>query len=182
MISAMDRLYVAAMWVAGIGIAAMSLIIPWGVFARYVLGTGSRWPEPVAILLMIVFTFFGGAVAYRAGSHIAVDMMTSRLPATARRGVARLVDLLVLALSLFLLVWGGKLVLETMGQTIAELPWMPVGVTYLPLPVGGALTALFVIEKLVHGSQHARPVCRFDQHDDPPPVAGRDAPEPVKGL
>ena len=39
----------------------MCLIIPWGVFARYVLGIGSQWPEPIAILMMVVFTFFGAA-------------------------------------------------------------------------------------------------------------------------
>ena len=44
----------------------MSLIIPWGVFTRYVLGTGSQWPEPIAIMLMVVFTFLGAAAAYRA--------------------------------------------------------------------------------------------------------------------
>ena len=63
----------------------MSLIIPWGVFTRYVLGTGSQWPEPIAILLMMVFTFIGAAAAYRAGAHIAVTMLTERLPAPLQR-------------------------------------------------------------------------------------------------
>ena len=77
----MDRLYLAAMWAAGAAIVAMSLIVPWGVFTRYVLGTGSQWPEPIAILLMMVFTFVGAATAYRAGGHIAVALLTDRLPA-----------------------------------------------------------------------------------------------------
>ena len=54
-----DALYLACIWVAGISIFVMSLIIPWGIFTRYVLGTGSQWPEPIAILLMVIFTFFG---------------------------------------------------------------------------------------------------------------------------
>ena len=62
----MDALYVAAVWLSGAAITLMSLIIPWGVFSRYVLGTGSDWPEPIAILLMMVFTFIGASVAYRA--------------------------------------------------------------------------------------------------------------------
>ena len=37
----MDALYVAAVWLSGAAITLMSLIIPWGVFSRYVLGTGS---------------------------------------------------------------------------------------------------------------------------------------------
>lgn len=44
-----DRLYMACIWVAGLSILAISLIIPWGVFARYILGTGASWPEPTAI-------------------------------------------------------------------------------------------------------------------------------------
>ena len=68
----LDSLYLASIWTAGVAILAMSLIIPWGVFTRYVLGSGSAWPEPIAILLMMVFTFIGAAAAYRAGSHIAV--------------------------------------------------------------------------------------------------------------
>ena len=45
----MDRFYVASIWVAGTAIFFMSLIIPWGVFTRYVLGTGSQWPVPSAL-------------------------------------------------------------------------------------------------------------------------------------
>jgi TRAP-type C4-dicarboxylate transport system permease small subunit len=52
-----DRIYMTCIWVAGLSVLAIALIIPWGVFARYVLGTGSSWPEPSAILLMMVFTF-----------------------------------------------------------------------------------------------------------------------------
>ncbi|MDZ7919872.1 TRAP transporter small permease [Rhodoferax sp.] len=75
-----DMLYLACIWLSGGAVIVMSLIIPWGIFTRYVLGTGSQWPEPISILLMVVFTFFGAAAAYRAGSHIAVAMVTDRLP------------------------------------------------------------------------------------------------------
>ena len=76
----LDTVYLACIWIAGVAIITMSLIIPWGVIARYVLGTGSSWPEPVAILCMVVFTFIGAAASYRAGAHIAVTMFTDRVP------------------------------------------------------------------------------------------------------
>lgn len=161
-VAAMDGLYRFCIWVSGLAIAVMSLIIPWGIFTRYVLGTGSQWPEPVAILLMVVFTFFGAAAAYRAGAHIAVGMLTDALPDGARRILAVLADVLVMVLCVFLVVWGGKLALETMNQTIAEIPWMPVGVTYLPLPAGALVTLAFVLEKLRFGSQHTRDVMRLE--------------------
>jgi TRAP-type C4-dicarboxylate transport system permease small subunit len=164
-----DRLYLACIWIAGLSILGMSLIIPVGVFARYVLGFGAQWPEPIAILLMVVFTFFGAAAGYRAGAHIAVGMLTDRLSAAQARALAVAVDLLMLATSLFMLVWGSKLVVETMGQSLASLPWLPVGLTYLPLPLGGLCTLVFVLEKLVCGPQHQRAVVRFDHGVDAAP-------------
>ena len=65
-----DHVYLACMWLSGLAIALMSVIIPWGIFTRYVLGTGSQWPEPIAIPLMVMFTFLGSAVVYRARAHI----------------------------------------------------------------------------------------------------------------
>jgi TRAP-type C4-dicarboxylate transport system permease small subunit len=161
-VRAMDRLYLASIWIAGIAITVMSLVIPWGVFSRYVLGEGSQWPEPVAILLMMVFTFIGAACAYRAGGHIAVQMIVDMFPAVARRWLARGVDLLMAVVCLFVTWYGLQLCIGTWGQTIAEVPWLPVGVTYAALPVGSAVTLLFVIERMVFGTQEMRPVVRYE--------------------
>ena len=159
---ALDRVYLFSIWAAGIAIFFMSIIIPIGVFARYVLGFGAQWPEPIAILLMVIFTFLGAAAAYRAGAHIAVAMLTDRLPGAVQKACIYLVDLAMGVVCLFGMVYGTQLAMGTMGQTLAELPWLPVGVTYLPLPLGALLTLLFVIEKVMFGSQHQRAVVRFD--------------------
>ena len=157
-----DALYLFCIWSAGVAIFFMSIIIPIGVFARYVLGQGAQWPEPIAILLMVVFTFLGAAAAYRAGAHIAVAMLTDRLPATLKKPAEYLVDVAMIAVSLFVVVFGTRLSMGVMGQNLAELPWLPVGYTYLPLPMGSMLTLIFVLEKMVFGSQHDRAVVRFD--------------------
>ena len=162
-VRAMDRLYLAAIWLAGAAIVAMSLIIPWGVFTRYVLGTGSQWPEPIAILFMMVFTFIGTAAAYRAGGHIAVTMAVERLPAALQRAAARLVDALMAVACLFVAFYGARLVMETMNQSISELPWLPVGVTYLPIPVGAVATLVFVAERAISGPQAHREIVRFGE-------------------
>ncbi len=159
----MDRLYLACIWIAGFAILCMSLIIPWGVFTRYALGTGSQWPEPIAILLMVVFTFIGAAATYRAGGDIAVVMLTDRLSMMPRRVLEIAVDFTMVAICLFVAWYGTKLSLGTMGQTISELPWLPVGVTYAPIPIGAAITLLFVIERIACGAQTERAVVRFGE-------------------
>ncbi len=159
---ALDALYLACIWIAGVALMVMCLVIPLGVVARYAFGFGAQWPEPIAILMMVVFTFFGAAAAYRAGAHIAVQMLTDRLPPPAQRACAWFVHLAMLAASGFVVIWGFRLVQGMMGQTISELPWLPVGVTYLALPLGSLVTLLFVIEHMVFGSQRDRPVCTID--------------------
>jgi len=162
LLRASDRLYLVCIWTSGLSIIAMSLIIPWGIFARYVLGTGSQWPEPIAIVLMVVFTFFGASAAYRAGAHIAVAMVTERLPKPVQRELARLIDVLMLSVAVFVTLYGSKLCLETWGQSVGQLPWLPVGATYLPVPLGGLTTALFVLEHIFLGHQGQRAVVTYD--------------------
>ena len=55
----------------------------------------------------------------------------------------------MLVTNLFMLVWGIKLVQATWYQSIAEFPIVSAGMAYLPIPIGGALTVLFVIERLL---------------------------------
>ncbi len=160
---ALDALYLACIWTAGFAITLMSVIIPIGVVMRYGFGFGAQWPEPIAILLMVVFTFIGAAAAYRAGAHIAVTMLVDRLPAAAQAGLARVIHVLMLLVCGFVVIYGSRLSIDTMGQSIAELPWLPVGVTYLAIPIGSLVTALFVLENLFFGSQKHRPVVAFGE-------------------
>jgi TRAP-type C4-dicarboxylate transport system permease small subunit len=39
---------------------------------------------------------------------------------------------------------------------------MPVGVTYLPVPLGGLTTLIFVLEHMIFGEQSNRAVVTFD--------------------
>jgi TRAP-type C4-dicarboxylate transport system permease small subunit len=157
-----DWLYLACIWISGLAIFAMSLIIPWGIFTRYVLGTGSQWPEPISILLMVIFTFFGAAAGYRANAHICVAMVTDRMPEALRSAVAWLMDILMAVVSVFMAYYGAKLCIQTWGQNIGEIPWMPVGATYLPLPIGGVITLIFVLERMALGHQGGREVVTYD--------------------
>ncbi|VVO65528.1 hypothetical protein PS838_01017 [Pseudomonas fluorescens] len=157
-----DTMYMTCIWVAGLSVLAIALIIPWGVFARYILGTGSSWPEPTAILLMMVFTFIGAAASYRAGAHMAVAMLTDRMTPQLRKTMSIVSQLLMATICLFMTVWGTKLCISTWNQFMSALPTLRVGITYMPIPVGGLLTLIFVLEKLLLGDQSNRRVVRFD--------------------
>jgi TRAP-type C4-dicarboxylate transport system permease small subunit len=48
-----------------------------------------------------------------------------------------------------MLVWGIRLCEATWDQTIAEFPAVSVGLTYLPIPISGGLTILFIVERFM---------------------------------
>jgi len=149
---AMEALYWACAVIAGLALVVISLIVPWGVYTRYVLNSAASWPEPAAVLLSIVLTFFGAAVCYRSGVHMRVTVVRDLLPPLGRRVVDLIAEALMASISLFMIVWGEELVAATWNQVIAEFPFLRTGITYLPIPIGGAVTLLFVIERVLIGA------------------------------
>ena len=148
---AMDALHAACALVAGTALIVIALVVPWGVYTRKVLNSAASWPEPMAILLSIVLTFFGAAACYRSGTHMRVTALRDVLPRPMQRLFDGVVEALMALISVFMIVWGARLCAATWQQVIAEFPTLSVGVTYLPIPIGGAVTLLFVIERLLIG-------------------------------
>ena len=148
---AMDALYLACVLVAGTALVLISAVIPWAVYTRYVLNQAASWPEPMAVLLTIVLTFFGAAACYRRRLHMNVSFFVAMLPPRLRRIADLIAELLVALFALFMVIWGVKLVDATWYNTIADFPALSVGVTYLPIPLGGAILLLFVIEQVSGG-------------------------------
>ena len=153
----MDVLHRFCMVVAGSCLVIITLIIPWGVFTRYVLNSASSWPEPMAVLLMIWFSFLAAALCYRENLHIGVAVIPMMLAGNARLAIGWLIEACMMGTNLFMLWWGIKLVETTWYQSIADFPWYSVGASYLPVPIGGLITALFVIERLWTSNSFAEP-------------------------
>jgi TRAP-type C4-dicarboxylate transport system permease small subunit len=149
---AMDYLYLLCVIVGCAALVLISAIIPWAVFTRYVLNSAASWPEPMAVLLTIVLTFIGAAAAYRLNLHMNVSYFADLLPAKFRGPLDLIVQLLMALIATFMIVWGTRLVEVTWHNSIADFPFLSVGVTYLPIPVGGACLLLFIIERIFLGA------------------------------
>jgi len=147
----MDYLYLVCVVVGCVALVLISAIIPYAVFTRYVLNSAASWPEPTAILLTIVLTFIGAAAGYRLNLHMNVSYFADHLPSQWRRLLDLAVQLLMALIAVFMIVWGERLVEVTWHNTIADFPFLSVGVTYLPIPVGGVCLLLFIVERIFLG-------------------------------
>lgn len=147
----MDWAYLVCVSLAGTALVLISAVIPWAVYTRYVLNSAASWPEPTAVLLTIVLTFYGAAACYRLGTHMNVTIAIDALPPRARRVVDLVVEIVMLIFAIFMIVYGYKLCVATWNNTIAEFPALRVGIVYSPIPFGGVFTFLFIIEHLTIG-------------------------------
>jgi len=78
-------------------------------------------------------------------------VVVNLLPPLGQRIMNLLAEGVMAAVCLFMMVWGERLVATTWYQSIADFPFLSVGATYLPIPIGGTITLLFVIERVLIG-------------------------------
>jgi TRAP-type C4-dicarboxylate transport system permease small subunit len=160
---AMEKLYVACIVVSGAALVVITLIIPLGVFMRYAMNKPIGWPEPAAIILMIVFSFIGGAAVYRANVHIAVEALMNAVKPEMRRAMEWGVTLCMTVTGAFMLVEGARLCWIVKSSTMAEFPGVSQGLVYAPIPVAGLFTLLFILEKVWVGEPPQSSIMYRDQ-------------------
>ena len=161
----MDYLYLLCVVVGCTALVLISAIIPWAVFTRYVLNSAASWPEPLAVLLTIVLTFIGAAAGYRLNLHMNVSYFADKLPERFRGLLDLVVQILMALIAAFMVIWGTLLVEVTWHNSIADFPFLSVGVTYLPIPIGGFCLLLFIIERIFLGP----PADQLAQHAEAAP-------------
>src|SRR5262245_16598651 len=82
----MQRLYLGCIVLSGVAMVAITIMIPIGVFMRYVMNNPLQWPEPASVIMMVFFSFVGGAAIYRANQQIAVEALMNAV-GPAKRAV-----------------------------------------------------------------------------------------------
>jgi len=160
---AMEWLYMACVVLSGTALVVITLIIPIGVFMRYAMNSPLSWPEPASVIMMVMFSFIGGAAVYRANVHIAVQALLDAVKPDMRRAMLWIADVCMAATALFMLGYGVQLCITTRYQTMAEFPWLSVALVYLPIPLAGLLTLLFLIERVWLGEAPKTSVMFSDQ-------------------
>jgi len=114
----------------------------WLVFGRYVLNATPTWVEQVALLLIVVITFFSTAVNARAGANLSVDILPLLLPWRLRRWLLGLIDMILAGFGLLMALHGYDLAIFAWSTKVPMID-VPEGLRSLPLVVCGSLLVIF---------------------------------------
>ncbi|MBL0918501.1 MAG: TRAP transporter small permease [Hydrogenophaga sp.] len=143
-LSLLDRAVVALL-----GLSLLTLVLVGGgqILLRVTIGYPLPWATEFSVVLMIWATMLTGYVGVRRDSHLSADFLGLSMSDRTRRGLR----VLALALSLGFVVtygWQSRLVIDAMeGIPFTSIP-LTQPVLYWSLPVGAALMAMALAEKL----------------------------------
>lgn len=150
-----ERLAMPVVWIGG-ALSALLILLTLGlttysVFMRYVIAKPPVWVDELIGYLLVALISFGIAEAYRRGNHIAIDLLTERLPRRMVRLRWLWSDLCVLAFAVIL----GLSTWETIefsrrfgsysSGAIEIQTWIP----QVPMLIGSALLGLFAAARLI---------------------------------
>lgn len=138
-------------WFLILAFAFLVIDVLWGVFTRFVVGRQAAWTEEAAIYLLIWVSMLGAALTYEDKGHLGVDYLVGKLHPAGRYVGEIVVQLVVLAFSVGVLVYGGwVLVMETLEQgQLSPTLNLKVGYLYMAVPLSGLFFSLFSLEELL---------------------------------
>jgi len=108
------------------------------VVFRYVLEQPLSWSEEGAKYMLMWATYTGASVAFYEGKHINATLFTDLFSTRVKAALLLLADIFCLWF-LLVFVYQGFIVAQRvfmLGQFAPSMPWLPVGITYLAIPLG----------------------------------------------
>ena len=145
----LDGLERVLMVLCGVCLAAFSASVLADVVTREI-GRPWLWLQEVTSAWFTYGIFCGTAVAVRRHDHLQLSALTDAMSGRTRMVFEVLTRGVVLAVGLALVVFGWQNFLS--GFNSFRMPSMkPIAYLYWPIPVCGALIALFSLEQIVNG-------------------------------
>lgn len=133
------------LWLSGFGLIAITLIILWQVFARYVLNASPSWSEQSALYILVWTILFAAAAGVREEFHIRITAVQNALSPRPRKLAVIVTHLVTGAIGFYLIVYGATLVSALWAYDIPTLG-LPRGSAFLPIPIAGFFIVFFSLE------------------------------------
>lgn len=123
--------------IATVLLSAMTLLVLYQVFTRYVLNSPAAFTEELVRYFLIWTGFIGAAYAFFTRQHMCLVLVRDSLNPTGRRILMTLVDLLILLFALFVITIGGFKLALSAEKVYSALLGIPRSLVYAMAPVSG---------------------------------------------
>ncbi len=152
---------------AASGVAALSALVIWTVFMRWVMGQPPHWAEELPQLVLVWTTLLAAGSCTRNRTHLSAGLLPLLVRSVRiQRITGRITDAMILIMLLLLAKAGMDLSAITMRQTTTALQ-IPAGIVYLSVPLCCTAMALVQLEHLLTPTATSRDPLADDATSSP---------------
>ncbi|MDB5895069.1 MAG: C4-dicarboxylate transporter permease [Rhodoferax sp.] len=134
--------------IASVCLAALGIVVIYGVIMRYAFNDAPPYVEQVALLLVISVAMFGAAAGVHDAGHIGLDSVVKLLPEKVQFLCLILVEVFTILFAAVLLYGCEHMAASTRHDTIPTLgiseAWR-----YVPPMIAGVLIILFSVKHML---------------------------------
>lgn len=128
--------------IAAVLLSAMTLLVLYQVFTRYVLNSPAAFTEELVRYFLIWTSFIGAAYAFSTRQHMCLVLVRDKLSPSGRKVLMTVIDALILVFALMVITIGGvKLALSAVKEYSALLG-ISRALVYAMAPVSGIFMIL----------------------------------------
>ena len=134
--------------ITGVALVAMTLLLGYQVYGRYVLNDTPTWVDPLSLLLVMLIAFLGAGIGVYENTHLSVVILRNIVSKKLRSVFVVLTDLAMAAFGGVMLWYGAQLTMFK-WKTLIPLIHLPEGLRTLPLTICGGMILIFALGHLV---------------------------------
>lgn len=134
--------------ITGLALVAMTLLLGYQVFGRYVLNDTPTWVDPLSLLLVMLIAFLGAGIGVYEHTHLSVVVFRKMVSAKIRAVMVFATDLIMAIFGGLMLWYGGLLTMFKWNSLIPLIQW-PEGLRSLPLTICGGMILIFSLGHMV---------------------------------
>ena len=124
-------------WIAAILLVAMSFLVIYQVFTRYVLNSPSDFTEEIVRYLLIWTGFMGAAYGFCTRQHMALLLLHNKMTPEKRRFLLVFIDALIFIFAFTILTVGGAKLAISARKEFSALLGISRSLVYSMAPVSG---------------------------------------------
>ena len=147
-------------YLAGVLIAAMTILVFLQVLFRYLLNAPLDWSEELSTFTFVWMSLLGASIGLKNSEHPRLDLFFNFLAPTRKKIVTVLCNLAILFMLIILFIYGWKLTVLMKSQLTAALRYS-VSFVYVVLPISSAIMFIHLA---------IQTVCLFGKKDKEAPT------------
>ena len=130
-------------------IGLFTLVIVANVISRYIFNRSMTWSAQAVSYFMLWAALIGVVILVNRGENLSIDIFRELIKGKSSYILRLLISLASLFFFIILTFYGALLVIQTRGQIVSSMRFLPMNFIYLIIPLSGILMILGEVVQII---------------------------------